>query len=302
MNDVLVRNQLEIEIPPEQWVNLNDAWSRFEKEAAIGSCPTSRYELPYFAWGEGPPLIFIHGLADDMLSFVLPVSILSRHFCCIAYDLPRGTSDKAKLGRYRHADFTDDLFQLMDHLNIDRSYIYGSSFGSTITLSALHKQPERFERAVLQGGFAKRPLALGEIFLCSLARYWKGPMKNLPFREQCLRVAHFDCFAPREEDVWNYYLERACSTPMSSVARMALILHQVDLRAKLSAIKQPVLMICGDRDHLVGKDCEETLLEGLPNVSRVEFARCGHLPYFTHPELTAEVIQRFCKPPLPCQI
>ena len=37
------------------------------------------------------------------------------------------------------------------------------------------------------------------------------------------------------------------------MARRALLLHRVDLRPLLPAIRQPVLLVCGSHDPLVGK-------------------------------------------------
>ena len=83
---------------------------------------------------------------------------------------------------------------------------------------------------------------------------------------------------------------------MAAVARRALILHQIDLRPLLPAINQPVLMLCGDADPLVGKACEGDLLLGLPHVTRAELVHCGHMPQFTHAELVAELVEHFLMP------
>ena len=54
------------------------------------------------------------------------------------------------------------------------------------------------------------------------------------------------------------------------------------------------MMICGERDSLVGRSCEEELFAGLPNVARAkEIEGCGHQPHHTHPEVLCEVIEQF---------
>ena len=84
---------------------------------------------------------------------------------------------------------------------------------------------------------------------------------------------------------------------MRAVARRAVILHRLDLRKVLPEIRQPVLLVCGDHDPLVGRSCENELLQGLPNARRVVFSGCGHFPYLTHPETLAEVVRQFFTPP-----
>jgi pimeloyl-ACP methyl ester carboxylesterase len=83
---------------------------------------------------------------------------------------------------------------------------------------------------------------------------------------------------------------------MAAVAHRALLLHQVDLRPQLARIHQPVLIICGDQDPLVGRACEADLMRGLPQVARAEIENCRHLPQFTHPEVLSEIVKQFLTP------
>jgi pimeloyl-ACP methyl ester carboxylesterase len=277
-------------------INLEESLARFGREAAFGQCDTGRYRCRFYTWGEGPPLLFIHGLCDDARSFLLPIACLSRHFRCIAYDLPAGGDDGACLPDYRHADLVADVYALLDHLGVNRCDVFGSSFGSTIALAAMHDRPERFERGILQGGFAHRPLAWAEVLLARLARYWPWAMHRLPLRVPVLRRSHGGPFSGRGPEFWQFFLERNGAPPMNACARRALLLHAIDIRRLLPDIKQPVLLICGDADPLVGRACEEVLENGLPQATRVEITQCGHLPQFTHPEVLAEVVRRFLAP------
>lgn len=279
---------------------LEQALDRFEREAERGVCDTGRYRCRYYVWGSGPPLLFIHGLSDTSSSFVLPIARLSQRFRCIAYDLPTGQGDGACLARTTHASLVEDLFALLDHLNQRRSYVFGSSFGSTIALVGMHQRPDRLPRAILQGSFARRPLAPAELLLARMARYWPWPLRYLPFRKEVLIRADQGPFQAGPTSVWQYYLANSGATAMAAVATRALLMHRLDLRALLPEIRQPILMLCGDRDPAVGRACEDDLLHGLPNVGRVEFANCGHFPYFTHPAALAEMVGRFLTPPPSC--
>src|SRR5947209_6102661 len=95
---------LHYQWPPPDAANdqllLADVLERYRREAVQGVCDTGHYRCPYFVWGQGtsPPLVFVHGLVDDRTSFVMPLAQLSRHFRCIAYDLPTGRGDGARLG------------------------------------------------------------------------------------------------------------------------------------------------------------------------------------------------------------
>lgn len=277
--------------------SLADTLRRFEQEAVHGACDTGRYRCPYFTWGSGPPLLLVPGLSDDARSFVAVSALLSEQFRCIAYDLPAGRGDGARLGRYGHDDLVADAVALLHHLGVGQSYLLGSSFGSTIVLSALRAFPERFPRAVLQGGFACRRLAPAEVLLARLARYWPGRMHRFPFRRAILHRSHHEPFESKPPEVWDYFLTRWGAPPIAAVAQRALMLQRLDLRSILSEIHQPVLLVCGDADPLVSPACEEVLLRGLPHVGRVELPDCGHNPLFTHPEALADITRRFLTPP-----
>jgi 3-oxoadipate enol-lactonase len=275
-------------------ISLAEAQQRFQREATRGVLDTVRYRCRYAVWGKGPPLLFVPGLSDRGNIFVMLTALLSRDFRCITYDLPVGGGDGARLHRITHTGLVADALTLLEHLHIRQSYLYGASFGSTVVLRLLRDDPPRFPRAVLQGGFARRPLSRAEWLLARTARHWRGTMNHLPLFQWLQHQAHFGPFAGRPSEVWHYYLDD--DRPIAAVATHALLLHATDLRPMLSEVRQPVLLVCGDCDPLVSRQCEDVLLEGLPNAGRVEIGGCGHLPYLSHPEALADVVRQFLTP------
>ena len=217
---------------------------------------------------------------------------LQTHFRCVSYDLP----DDANVISYRHADYVADLFALLDHLQVAECIVSGSSFGSSVALAALHQQPRRFSHGVLQCGFARRPFAATEVLAASFVRFLPGRVGHLPLSRAVLERNHRGPFLERESDVWDFYVERSLSPPLRAFATRVLTVAKLDLRPILPAIQTPVLIVCGDRDPLVGKTCEEELMRGLPRYARAEIEQCGHEPHLTHPEVLAEVLTRVLLP------
>jgi 3-oxoadipate enol-lactonase len=275
-----------------QPLRLGASLDRFRREAVWRTVDTGRYSCRYVLWGRGPALIFVPGLCDDPWSFILPMARLSEQFLCVAYMMPTGRGDGARLRSYRHTDLVADLEAVCDHVGLKQAYLFGVSFGSTVALQALHDSTARFPRGILQGGFARRPLAFAEVMLASWGRWWPGEMSMLPLRNTILEQMR-PAFAGCEPAVWDYFMQHDGSQPMAAVAQKAVLLHHLDLRPLLPEIRQPVLLICGDRDPLVGKPCEQELLAGLPNAARAEIDDCGHLPQYTHPEVLSEIVERY---------
>lgn len=277
--------------------DLRQTLQRLDREAVRGTCDTSHYRCRYLTWGDGPPLLFVPGLSSDARSFALLMVLLRDRFRCIAYDLPTGQGDGARLDRYTHANLADDAVALLDHLNEPPGYLAGFSFGSTIALAALHARPERWTRAVHLGGFARRRLAPAEVLLARLARHWQAPMRVMPFAEALLRRSHFAAFAGCPPEIWPFFLERHGSPPIAAVAHRALLIHQLDLRPLLPAITQPILLVSGEADPIIQASAVEELRQGLPNAMHVELRDCGHHALFTHPAAVAELMGQFLSPP-----
>ncbi|MBN9121245.1 MAG: alpha/beta hydrolase, partial [Planctomycetes bacterium] len=273
----------------------HEALADFDRRATHSAFHTGRYRMRFAVWGSGPPLIIIHGLSDAVRGFAMVMRRLAPHFTCIAYELPNGPDDGAKLGTYRHRHYVADLFALLDHLKLDRVAVLGSSFGTTVALAALATRPERFVKCVLKGGFAYRPLKWYERLGARQGRYWTGRVCELPFREFALRRAdpatwHGCSALSRELFLW-------CNgrTPIAAAARRAVLLDALDLRPLLPTIRTPVLLVGGDRDRIVPWGREAVLANHLPDVRRVEFTDCGHYPQYTHPGATAAAVEAFLR-------
>jgi pimeloyl-ACP methyl ester carboxylesterase len=273
---------------------LRDARAAFRAGAARGVLDTGRYRMRYFAWGSGPPVVFVHGMADAGEAFVMVMHRLVGRFTCLAYELPDGRTDGSRLARYRPADYTADLLALLDHLGHARAAVVGSSFGSTIALGAVIAAQDRFTHAVLQNGFACRPLNRFQRLLAQLARFWPGWFADWPEIHGLVmrRIEHATITAAPGE-VAEFYRHFSAQTPIAACALRALAIDRCDLRPLLPTVRIPVLLLGGDCDRLVPRSCWDDLAAGLPRAARVEFPGCGHYPQYTHPALMADAIATF---------
>jgi pimeloyl-ACP methyl ester carboxylesterase len=277
-----------------QPLRLADSLPQWQREAQHGGGDTCRDHCRHYAWGLAPALVFIPGLSLESTSFVMAMSRLRTHFRCVGYELPTG--DAANLTRYRHQDLRDDLFALLDHLRLERCYLLGFSFGATVALAALADQPRRFPRAVLVGGFARRPLAWTEVMLAHWARYWPGRVAALPFADHAIRRHNIELYATRPPSELDHFCAAELQPLLRTVAARALLMHRTDLRPLLARIAQPTLLIYGDRDTHVGRLYKDELKQALPNAARAEIESCGHYPQRTHPELFTEITRQFLTP------
>ncbi|NBO91948.1 MAG: alpha/beta hydrolase [Planctomycetia bacterium] len=279
--------------PSGNGLHFASAVDRFHREAQPGEFHTGRYRMNYYIWGQGPPLVFVHGASDTGRSFAFTISQLTSSFRCIAYDLPGRPGDASSLGRYRHEDLVSDLFALLDHLRLPVAFVLGSSFGGTIVLRAMGRDPQRFPRGILQGALVHRPLRRTEWWLTWLARLLPGPMTQMPRREKMLRIVHGEPFVGRAEEWWRAYVDWTGESRISTLGRQGQLLHRLDLRPELPSIHQPVLLVAGDRDYVAPLEHSEMIRHRLPHGQLVVLNGCGHVPSYTHPEQFADVIRAF---------
>ena len=82
--------------------------------------------------------------------------------------------------------------------------------------------------------------------------------------------------------------------PSREVLEDALrILAATDLRSQVGAIRQPALVIAGDRDTLTPPESAEWLGKTLPHASLHRIPGAAHAPFLSHPEAFAAALMKF---------
>lgn len=104
----------------------------------------------YEEYGQGEPLILLHGFGETAAHWKPYISAFSNHYRVIAWDMRghgRSTSpDTSKV--FRHATAAQDLLAFIDKLGLQRVKAIGHSSGGIIILYAATQAPDRFEAIV----------------------------------------------------------------------------------------------------------------------------------------------------------
>jgi pimeloyl-ACP methyl ester carboxylesterase len=274
------------------------AVAAYDRDAQVGAWDGPRYRMTYRVLGQGPPLILVPGIASTYRVYALLLNTLATRFRTILYDYPgEHPDDGARLARINHEHLVDDLFGLLDHLNLGRVFLAGISFGSTVTLRALHREPRRFPKSVMQGAFAWRKFGPAERLALILGRRIPGPAARLPLRRLVLSHNSKSEFPTEIADRWPYYLEENGLTPIAAMAHRVDLLTRLDLRPILPEIPTEVLVLQGNEDRIVPRRFFDELQATLPHAEGILMPLVGHQPHFTHAEAMAHVIGDWL---LPC--
>lgn len=129
----------------------------------ISGCPDdgTRYfdsdgvTLAYSIQGQGPPLVLVHGfMGTGALHWELTgtAGMLAKHFQVILLDCRgHGKSGKPTAPEDYGLAMVEDVRRLLDHLEIDRTYLVGYSMGAWISLKFAATYPERVDALAVGG-------------------------------------------------------------------------------------------------------------------------------------------------------
>jgi pimeloyl-ACP methyl ester carboxylesterase len=126
------------------------------------------HRIAYEEHGEGPDVtVLLPGLLfSSRMQFPLARSLAKRGHRVITMDpLGHGDSDRpADMWRYSMTAFGEQVIGLLDHLEIDRAVVGGTSLGANVTLEVAALAPER-----LRGMVIEMPVLDNALLGCAIA-------------------------------------------------------------------------------------------------------------------------------------
>jgi pimeloyl-ACP methyl ester carboxylesterase len=109
--------------------------------------------LAYTIHGEGPPTILTPGLLlSQKMQTPLARTLAKRGNQVITLDpLGHGASDRPRqMWRYSIPEFAQQVVALLDHLELERAVVGGTSLGANISLEVAAAAPERLAGAIIE--------------------------------------------------------------------------------------------------------------------------------------------------------
>lgn len=120
----------------------------------MSSANINGFRMHYEVRGDGPPLLFAHGLMGSIANGPImgdPSDLLTDRFRVINYDA-RGHGESTHTDNpldYTWEALAADMHALLSHLEIDRAIIGGGSMGAGTSLVFQREHPEMVEKLVL---------------------------------------------------------------------------------------------------------------------------------------------------------
>ncbi len=242
-------------------------------------CSCGEVSLYYETHGDGPGLLLLSGLSGGTWSWFGQVSELSRFYRVITLDNRGAGRSSAPPGPYRMVQFALDALCLLDHLQIERTFVMGLSMGGMIAQELALLAPERIQAMVLgctHGGGAMRfgpaPFAMKTLLDNDGLTQAQIVEKNLPifFSRECLEG--------KPEVIETYRKVQLTPPPQPDHAFRAQLaaIASFDCTERLGSIRTPTLIVTGSRDCLVPRENAYFLAQRIPGSRLVEIPGAGH--------------------------
>jgi pimeloyl-ACP methyl ester carboxylesterase len=238
------------------------------------------------SFGGGPKTLVAHGgwVGSGEL-WLQPFERLSRSWRTITYD-HRGTGatvDRAPAVTFER--LVQDLFRVLDALEVDRCVLAGESAGASVVLEAALRDPSRFTGLVIVGGRYHGGRTVGAARLMEGCKTdFRGTMEA--FVNAC--VPEEDCEAERR---WGKQIVNRSTGP--AAVQLMECVEMVDVERRLGEISLPTLILHGSRDVIAPLAAAENLAAKLPRSRLIVLDGAGHVPTITRPGEVAAAIDDF---------
>ena len=270
------------------WMDVD--WREHQRWVTVQGRPANVVEI-----GEGPPLVFVHGLSGCWQNWLEQLPEFSRTHRCIAVDLPGFGQSPMPREKITISGYGRWLDALLSELDVEAAAVVGNSMGGFIAAETAIKFPHRIERLVLVSAAGlsiehqrdERVLRFLEVTE-NTAQFFMGhflsksrPLMTRPRGRKLLMAlvaAHPEEMDPRlvEEQI------AGANKPGFVPALDALTDYPI--RERISEIGCKTLIVWGPKDKLVPiKDAYE-FDKLIPDSKLLVYDDTGHVPMLERPE------------------
>jgi pimeloyl-ACP methyl ester carboxylesterase len=240
--------------------------------AESGMAPVNGIEMYYAVYGEGEPVLLIHGglgHADIWANQV--IDLMRDHKVIVADSRGHGRSTRDEQP-YGYDLMASDYLALLDHLKIDRTALVGWSDGGIIGLDIAMKHPER----------------LTKLFAHAANSTVEGLTPT---------VGTDPVFGAYIEKMGGEY-QRLSKTPGEYDAFLAQISRMWESEpawtdAELAAITVPTAIVLGDHDEAITREHTEYLAKTIPGAKLVVLPDASHFAMLQDPAGYTKAVRDF---------
>jgi pimeloyl-ACP methyl ester carboxylesterase len=228
-----------------------------------GYAQVNGIKLWHAVFGQGEPVIFLHGGLANANYWGLQVPAVAQHYQVIVMD-SRGHGRSTRDGRpYGYDLMADDVVALLDYRRIDRASVVGWSDGAILGLDLAIRHPVRVSKVF---AFAANTDPSGVV---------DGVEKNPTFAKFIARAGQeYRTLSgtPRDYDGFVKAISAMWATQPHWTA------------SQLRAIRTPVLVADGDHDEAIKRPHTEMIAAAIPGAELLILPNTSHFSFLQDPD------------------
>ncbi|MQA06379.1 MAG: alpha/beta fold hydrolase [Streptosporangiales bacterium] len=254
-----------------------------------GKQPVGDITVAYTEQGAGPPVVFVHGLAEDRASWAVQQRELTG-FRTVSVDLRGHGETTVGAAGGTLAQLGGDLVGVLDALT-GPAVCVGFSLGGTVVLRAALDRPDLVRSAIVLGTSPIVGRAAVEFYGERIALVERGDAAEI--RD----ATTSDTAAALVTDVDVDALVSARVAAIGSgagyvnAARAMAGLRAQPLTEELANVQSPVAVVGADADSFCPRKAADILLDALPAATYHEVPGAGHLMNVDQPALVTDLLR-----------
>ncbi len=257
----------------------------------------------YVEAGKGPPLLFLHGLGGSWKDWAAVLPAFASAYHVLAMDFPGfGDSDKPD-AEYTIDWLTGIVGKFLEAKGLDGVILAGHSMGAVVALNIAARPDSPVRKLAITD-----PVGIGdkaEFISYVLTKKILGEESSWGSVEGTMRekfkgmverfVKNRKPGTAREffESVPGVPFSETPLLPMTPSVQMSASIIDFDIRPRLSFIRQPTLILWGEKDPIARSQDAPWLQKEIRNSRLVLFPGVGHSPMMEDPVRYNEELQKF---------
>ncbi len=245
----------------ERWMTIPDA-PAMPKPVESGYAPVNGIEMYYAVYGEGDPILLIHGGLGHADLWANQVIELSRtHKVIVADSRGHGRSTRNEQP-YGYSIMASDYLALLDYLKIDKTALVGWSDGGIIGLDIAINHPERLTKLFAHAANVTvdgvdPAVATNATFNSYIERAGKDYKRVSKTPDQ------YDSFVEQISKMW-------ATEPAWT-------------KEQLAAIKVPTAIVVGDHDEAITRAHTDYMASAIPGSKLIILPEASHFAMLQDP-------------------
>ncbi|MBL7736923.1 MAG: alpha/beta hydrolase [Chitinophagaceae bacterium] len=249
--------------------------------------------LYYRVYGEGDPVVLLHGFGTDGTIWENQVSYLEKKYRLIVPDLPGSGRSTRRDDPLSMEMLADNILHIVENERISHFSLIGHSMGGYITLAFAEKYPDRLRSF---GLFHSTAYADDETKINSRKKNiaFINRHGSAKYLSQAIPGFFSADFKASHPATVNSLVARHSGFSAPALTRyIEAMINRPDRTSVLKNFTGPVLFIAGEHDSLIPLEHTLTLCK-IPELSYIYIcAQSGHLGMLEEPEFCSKALDTF---------